>query len=69
MKITLAWPWTGPDGVTHDPDTTVEVDRSTGSVLLHRGLARRAVEVPAAPAAPTPKPRRRRRTATTPKEK
>lgn len=42
MRVTLAYPWTGPDGVNHRPDTTVTVPDDVGRDLILIGRARAA---------------------------
>lgn len=41
-RVTLAYPWQGPDGVNHRADTTVSVERAIGEDLILTGRARRA---------------------------
>jgi len=40
--ITLAYPWTDPEGTEHAPDTPGEVDPRTATLLLGSGRAREA---------------------------
>lgn len=42
MKVTLAYPWQGPDGVNHRADTTVTVADDVGRDLILTGKARPA---------------------------
>lgn len=39
-SVVLAYPWTDADGKTHEPDSTVQVDRSTARDLIRDGRAR-----------------------------
>lgn len=52
MKVVLAWPWTGPDGVSHAQGDVVEVDRATRNNLVFAGLARVAKEAKTLPVPP-----------------
>lgn len=40
IKVTLAYPYTDPDGKTHAADKTISVPRNVGNDLLYAGLAR-----------------------------
>jgi len=41
-KVVLAYEYTGADGKSHKPDSTVEVDAAEANRLLNDGLAREA---------------------------
>jgi len=41
-KVTLAYPYVGEDGVTHKPDTTLDLEVGEAYRLLFEGLAREA---------------------------
>lgn len=53
LKVTLAYPYTGPDGIEHRADSTVSLPLEEAKNLLYGGRARPA-ETPAKKAA-TPK--------------
>lgn len=53
MRITLAAPWTGPDGTNHRAGTTVSVDKRVASQLIYLGRARVADPDPAGKPAAT----------------
>ena len=40
LKVTLAYPYTGPDGVEHRADSTVSLPTEDAKNLLHAGRAR-----------------------------
>lgn len=40
LKVTLAYPFTGPDGVEHRADSTISLPRHEANRLLAAGLAR-----------------------------
>lgn len=40
LKVTLAYPYTGPDGVEHRADSTVSLPLEEAKNLLHAGRAR-----------------------------
>ena len=40
LKVTLAYPYTGPDGVEHRADSTASLPTEDAKNLLHAGRAR-----------------------------
>jgi hypothetical protein len=40
LRVTLAYPYTGPDGTEHRADSTVSLPREEAKNLLHAGRAR-----------------------------
>lgn len=45
--VTLAYPYTTDDGVTHKPDTTIKVEDGLAKQLVKDGKARPADKAPA----------------------
>lgn len=45
-SVTLAYPYTTDDGVTHKPDTTIRLDDDLAKQLIRDGKARAADKTP-----------------------